>query len=369
MAPLGTAVTPEQLALLWRVADEPVVALDGDKAGLKAAMRLLDLALPMLEAGRTLLFALMPAGMDPDDLIRAEGPAAVARRIEAAEPLVEMLWRRETEDAVLDSPERRAAFDQRLRDALGRIRDEQVRYHYSEAIKERRAALFRPAGFAEARALPFRGRIGKGVPAGPTPGLKESRLAQGDAAAADEARIAVILAALLRHPGLIIEFEDALDRLDPRGEALRAVREALLRHAAEGEGDPASAISRDHLEKLFRTGHVRRAPVVASEDPDHVRLVVGDALRMLAARRGAEAEIEDAVRVLGGAETGGGDEGVTWRLGQAAEALSGRAGGADEDRREYDTGPNGARMAKDERDAFRRLLGGIVYGEDRGRKR
>jgi DNA primase len=93
VAPLGTAVTQEQLALMWRMADEPVIALDGDQAGLRAAERLVDLALPMLVPGKSLRFCILPEGRDPDDLIRAEGPAAMRRVLEAARPLVEMLWR------------------------------------------------------------------------------------------------------------------------------------------------------------------------------------------------------------------------------------------------------------------------------------
>ena len=121
VAPLGTAVTEEQLALMWRMADEPVIALDGDQAGQRAAERLVDLALPKLEPGKSLRFCILPEGRDPDDLIRDEGPGAMQRALEAAKPLVEMLWRRETGAEVLDTPERRAAFDQRLKAALGRI--------------------------------------------------------------------------------------------------------------------------------------------------------------------------------------------------------------------------------------------------------
>ena len=77
VAPLGTAVTENQLQMLWRMGDEPIIALDGDKAGIRAAMRLVDLALPNLEAGKSLRFAIMPDGKDPDDLVRSEGPEAV----------------------------------------------------------------------------------------------------------------------------------------------------------------------------------------------------------------------------------------------------------------------------------------------------
>ncbi|WP_370229694.1 DNA primase, partial [Salipiger bermudensis] len=144
VAPLGTAVTETQMQLLWRITDEPIVALDGDKAGLRAAYRVIDLALPLLQAGKTLRFALMPEGKDPDDLLRAEGAGAVSKVLEGAMPMVQLLWRRETEGKVFDSPERKAALDARLRDVLRQIQDPGLRRHYGDEIKELRFQLFRP---------------------------------------------------------------------------------------------------------------------------------------------------------------------------------------------------------------------------------
>ncbi|MCB2134101.1 MAG: toprim domain-containing protein, partial [Rhodobacteraceae bacterium] len=91
VAPLGTAITEDQLRLLWRIHPEPLVMLDGDTAGIRAAMRLVDLALPMLEAGYGLRFVILPEGMDPDDLIRARGPQAMRDLLETAQPMVNLL--------------------------------------------------------------------------------------------------------------------------------------------------------------------------------------------------------------------------------------------------------------------------------------
>ena len=143
VAPLGTAITENQLQMLWRMSDEPVIALDGDKAGIRAAMRLIDLALPRLEAGKSLRFAIMPEGKDPDDMIRSEGPAAVQAVLDQAMPMVKLLWQRETEGRVFDSPERKAALDKALREKIRLIRDPSIRQHYGEDIKELRWQLFR----------------------------------------------------------------------------------------------------------------------------------------------------------------------------------------------------------------------------------
>jgi len=119
-----------------------MIALDGDNAGLLAAMRVIDIAMPLLEAGSSLRFALMPEGLDPDDLIKAQGKGAMQALLDGAIPMVQLLWRRETEGKIFDSPERRAALDKTLREKIKLIADPSVRSHYGEAIKELRWELF-----------------------------------------------------------------------------------------------------------------------------------------------------------------------------------------------------------------------------------
>jgi DNA primase len=143
VAPLGTAITEDQLRLMWRIHPEPVIALDGDKAGLRAAMRVIDLALPLLEAGQALRFAIMPEGLDPDDLIKDQGREAMQAVIDGAVPMVKLLWQRETEGKVFDSPERKAALDKSLRQAIRKIKDASIRQHYGDDIKDLRWQLFR----------------------------------------------------------------------------------------------------------------------------------------------------------------------------------------------------------------------------------
>ena len=108
LAPLGTAVTEHQLQMLWRITGEPIIALDGDKAGINAAYRVVDLALPLLAAGRALRFALMPEGKDPDDVLREGGPTAMQRLLGSTVSPVDLLWQREVEGKVFDSPERQS---------------------------------------------------------------------------------------------------------------------------------------------------------------------------------------------------------------------------------------------------------------------
>jgi DNA primase len=145
VAPLGTALTEDQLALLWKMADEPVLCFDGDAAGLRAAYRAVDLAMPRLKPGKSLKFALLPQGQDPDDLARAGGRDAIAEVISSARPLASMLWARETEGRSFDTPERRAALEARLNAVTADIADEAVRKYYRQDFSERLAVLFAPA--------------------------------------------------------------------------------------------------------------------------------------------------------------------------------------------------------------------------------
>ncbi|MFT7027790.1 MAG: DNA primase, partial [Paracoccaceae bacterium] len=142
VAPLGTAVTDAQIQMMWRLAEEPTITLDGDAAGSRAAYRLIDLALPHIGPGRTLRFCLMPDGLDPDDFLRQRGAAAMEEALTGALPLVEMLWRRETEGKAFDAPEHRAALDVALGDAARKIADARLRRHYVDALMARRNALF-----------------------------------------------------------------------------------------------------------------------------------------------------------------------------------------------------------------------------------
>ncbi|MBY6046568.1 DNA primase [Vannielia litorea] len=372
VAPLGTAITEDQLQLLWRMSPEPVVALDGDKAGLRAAMRLIDMALPQIGPGRSLRFALLPEGKDPDDLIRAEGPPAMQAVLDRAEPLVELLWRRETEDRPLDSPERRAALDASLRAATGLIQDPDVRRHYEEAFKQRKWELFNPRR-AEASAPAPKGAQRPWRPRGakpealPTPSTRSSALAAAGSEIEEHLREAVILATLLTHPELADEFAHAIEELDWKGEGHAAVAMAFLNHA--DAADPRRALEEEFgaaaLEKLFTPAHVRIAPCIRNPgDMELARMCLAQDFAILSADRGAAREIAEAMHQIDGLA----DEGLTWRLGQASEARHRAANNHETDKADYDIAPNGARLDRSERASLDALLEQIGHQKPRGRR-
>jgi DNA primase len=144
VAPLGTALTENQLALLWKMADEPILCFDGDRAGQKAAWRAADLALPHLLPGKSLRFALLPEGQDPDDLARSGGRAAIEEVIGAARGLADVIWSREIEGGTFATPERRAALEQRIGELTNSIRDEVVRRYYRQDLSQRLQRTFAP---------------------------------------------------------------------------------------------------------------------------------------------------------------------------------------------------------------------------------
>lgn len=177
VAPLGTALTEEQLELLWRAGPEPILCFDGDAAGIRAAWRACDRALPHIEPGKTLFFVLLPDGMDPDDVVRVRGAQAMRDMVAGARPLVDLLWTRELEAEPLDTPERRAGFEARLMRAVEQIKHPGVKKAYERELRDRlywHARGTRNSGAEQGQA----GRItlGKrGVSPGPT-GLGGLRL-------------------------------------------------------------------------------------------------------------------------------------------------------------------------------------------------
>ncbi|HJE22215.1 MAG TPA: DNA primase [Methylorubrum populi] len=280
VAPLGTALTEEQLALLWRHADEPILCFDGDGAGQRAAFKALDVALPSLEPGKSLRVALLPEGQDPDDLMRSGGASAIEAVLAGARPLVDMLWAREAEAGPLDTPERRAGLARTLREAVAGIRDETVRRFYRDDIEERLRGL--SGGRAERatarstapaqRGAPFPRRPRPGDPppspritTGFSPLLKAAAPVpvQGGRAAKREA---MIVMSLLAHPELLGIEEEALAALELVNPDASALRTLLLDRAAEA-GTPEPELLQSRLRRAgLDEAHARLAALVNPGD-------------------------------------------------------------------------------------------------------
>jgi DNA primase len=268
VAPLGTALTEDQLALLWKMADEPVLCFDGDNAGLRAAYRAVELAMPRLKPGKSLKFALLPQGQDPDDLVRSAGREAVMEVIAAARPLAGMLWARETEGHSFDSPERRAALEARINEVTSGIVDDSVRKYYRQDFSARLSQFFAPAqaprgnfqrGQGEAWRQNSRERGNSnwqprnGAPQRPATGgkntpyvvvsqqLASSPVHRGHRTAVPK-REALILQAALNYPWLLHDHLEELASLEFHHADAERLKGALIDIAAHAAAPDAEAI-------------------------------------------------------------------------------------------------------------------------------
>jgi DNA primase len=303
VAPLGTALTTEQLVLLWKMADEPTLCFDGDDAGRRAAYRAVDLALPLLRPGKSLKFASLPEGHDPDDLVRAGGREAINEVLGAARPLAQVLWMRETEAGAFDTPERRAALEARLGEVTAAIGDDSVRKYYRRDFGDRLRRLFelderpRPAKRANSewrvanrgapsnrysplptRHSPFAIRpsgirpLSSGEPyVVASPQLASSSVLRGHRAAIPR-REALILQAVANHPWLAHDHLEELSAIEFRHADTQRLKGALidlLAHDGELDAEALNAqlAARGYVDLLGRIQKAITTPDVWGAGP------------------------------------------------------------------------------------------------------
>ncbi|MDH4981756.1 DNA primase [Hyphomicrobium sp. D-2] len=289
VAPLGTALTDDQLKLLWRMAEEPVLCFDGDAAGQKAAFRAVETALPLLKPGQSIRFAFLPGGLDPDDLIRQKGPEAFLEEISRTRALFDVLWERETKGQDISTPEQRAALEARLNALVGKIEDTTVRAHYEREMRETLWAMNRtvvrqiargegprrsPAGgmrrnnTAPDWRLRERARLGQMPPRGgnaPRPVTASPELAMRAELAPP--REALILKTLLNHPWLIDEHAEEIAQITFASDAMGKLRNGILAvQAVQNELDSAGLRSQLSVTGLDRVVNLVERSVTHRSD-------------------------------------------------------------------------------------------------------
>jgi DNA primase len=238
VAPMGAALTQEQMAALWRLAAEPVLCFDGDEAGQRAAYRTIDRALPLLKPGRSFRFALPTGGKDPDEVLREQGAAALKAELSATKPLAEMLFARERAAAgELDTPERRAGFKATLHELAGMISDPGVAQAYRDDFQLRLQTVLPQsyrgrspvkAGYPQRVGRPLRPQVGASADGK----AAAHRLARAVPPAASAAALA-----LVRFPELLDRHLEALETFGVGAPALDAFVETILQ---ERLTDPAA---------------------------------------------------------------------------------------------------------------------------------
>ena len=265
VAPLGTGLREDQFTLAWQAAPKLVLAFDGDVAGQKAAERAADRALASIRPGCELFFALLPAGQDPDDLIKAHGGGGGIRQIiDRSLPLAEQIWQRMMSSGPATSPEQIAALERKLKEQVDQIKDHRLGYHYRQYFRNRVFELSRRdqrrpdarGGAIETRMSALAG----GTDTGP-----------GYAA---RGRATIILQTLLSHPSLAGEFCEELGELEFQQEDLELLRREIISAIAEGDlGEGVRAELEARLEPSLRqVPHAREVPYArAGADLDKAR--------------------------------------------------------------------------------------------------
>jgi DNA primase len=328
VAPLGTALTEDQAKLLWRMADEPILCFDGDAAGKKAAFRAIDTVLPHLVAGKSVRIAFLPDGLDPDDLIRQDGPGAMEAVLQATKSLADVLFDREWSLGDWSTPERRAKLEHQIFGLVARIADESVRGHYAQDMRNRLTSAFgapvhfpgvrqptdkdgyrtiaplehaaKRIGFKRPRAVgnsarpgmswPPRAQNGKWAPPSlldvPLPAseaLRQSQLGTLVTGTADVSPLeALIGRTLINHPWMLEDLWEDIARLKFESSAITRLKDALLdlhaRNIPLDTGEFKSQLTRLGFGKtlaLIERSMTHRSDRFAEPDAEHADVITG----------------------------------------------------------------------------------------------
>ena len=302
VAPNGTAVTEAQLERMWRLEPAPICCFDGDAAGQKAAVRAAQRALPHLGPERTLRFVALPAGQDPDDVVKAGGREAFEALLATAEPLVERLWRHEVEAAPLDTPEARAGLKQRLMEHTQAIGDPNVRQLYRDEWLRKFDALVRPQQAARSlypRREWKKGKDGRYAPPSPPPQENTRGLARTGV----EGPIAkALLSGFILYPQALHDHVEELAHLRIADRNCASLRDQLVQIAMSGQH-----LDRDGLKTILasqaagidvRRGAMRFSFTQAGSNPEVALSDLGSALEAVIALGEIELALGEATKKL-----------------------------------------------------------------------
>ena len=270
VAPLGTALTEDQIRILWKIVPEPVLCFDGDAAGQKAAARAAERALPLLASGYGLRFALLPDGEDPDSLIKTSGADAMTKVIQSALPLSEVLWRMETGGRVPKTPEQRAALQKRLKDHALQLTDSTLRSHF--------LSLFNDRLWTGAKNRGKNTRAGRDSNWTPSMALGDGPGVDGLANTAPNAQKRaqqVLLAILINHPDIFDEIEETLGNFSFAEGRLDQLRQELISVLLKNVGMESDGVKdvlrqrgfAESLDVLFRDPLIRSNRVIRTDAP------------------------------------------------------------------------------------------------------
>ena len=284
VAPMGTALTETQIELLWRLCDKPILCLDGDAAGRRAAMRAATRALPMLRPGHSLQFVSLPAGMDPDDLVKAKGCETMERFLAEPSGLLDRLWEHERDAVPLASPEDKAGLKARLLAHVEAIQHPDIRALYRRELMDRFSAF----AFPKREFAPQRGGPTKQPRAGAS-----DRLRRAANVNARDTLAQAVLAGLARHPDQIDRHAEALLSLAPSEPRLARAIDGLLDQAETLEGGALRPISAAGIQTP-PPDNAMFSFLMEGTDPQVAREELAEAVALLVERPALDAAIAAA---------------------------------------------------------------------------
>ena len=231
VAPLGTALTEDQIVEVWKICNEPTLCFDGDGAGVKAAIRSVDRALPILKPGYSLKYVFLPEKMDPDEFLKAHGAEAFQEQIDTTVPLKDLLWRKNFENRPLDTPEQKALLESDLKEEVAKIADATVRTYYIQEMKDR---LYYEVGQGARRKYQRNEAYQSQPRRGDYPAYKKRAFMVQPVVAVrpkrvlDEQIVKFVIAAMIYCPELIAEYEEKMADFEIKDTKLRALFDTLV---------------------------------------------------------------------------------------------------------------------------------------------
>ena len=232
-APMGTALTEDQITEAWKIVPEPILCFDGDNAGIKAALRSVDRALPILRAGYSLKFMFLPDKMDPDEFLKAKGRDEFLKLMRQTTPLMQLLWDKNTRNIPAQTPEQKALIEKNIMEEVSKIQDEKVRGYYVQEMQKR---IYETYGRGSLRPQRSKSTFKKTSHVGPP---------------IRDVDLRFILAGVLLFPDLINDFEERLLTFDISKFTLFNLLHAAIDIFHEDEDTDSATL----MEKLKSNGY------------------------------------------------------------------------------------------------------------------
>jgi DNA primase len=300
VAPMGTALTDRQIELLWRMVETPILCFDGDAAGQRAAMRAISRALPLLRPAHSLRIVRLPTGLDPDDLLKRDGPRGIEKLLGEARSLLDTLWTHERDAVPLNTPEDKAGLKARLMEHVKVIADQDIQSLYRRELMERFSDFAFPPREERSWSPPSRRGPGKAAPpprrTDPASAGRLRRATSGGGAR--EALVGAVVTGLVRWPGEIARQTEALAMLASEDSRIDTLLEAFERQGELESAGLASILASKGISLPSSDDQTRlRLPfVIDGYDADQARQALREAIGLLVEQPALETALAAAMK-------------------------------------------------------------------------